>query len=318
MRIQKNYQILGVCFSSLLHLIFTPLIVYSTSTITQRSKTIVLDFNLENVIKTGEHHTDTRPIKATEVMGKPVNVQSMTTKVVAENSTVNDNKIINYTSKDKQPFEEMINKVSTASYSDIDDLKHSIKDFDKNSVDIIEKNQLSPSSQSNTNQSGNVNTAMAARQNNIAPPYDKPKPESEPDEQTYFHQGQIAKKQEIMKKNHITTPLSLPSQDADNEAVDVEQSAENQYIKENFDYISKIIRINISYPYKARKMAMEGNVLISFIISLDGSAKDIKIEKSSGFVILDKNAEKAIRNASPFPPPPVEAKIEVPVTYKLN
>ncbi len=98
----------------------------------------------------------------------------------------------------------------------------------------------------------------------------------------------------------------------------LEQSAENQYIKEHFDYINKLIRINISYPYKAQKMSMEGDVIISFIVCLDGSVKNIKINKSSGFSTLDNNAEKAVRKASPFPPPPVEVRIVIPVTYKLN
>ncbi len=99
---------------------------------------------------------------------------------------------------------------------------------------------------------------------------------------------------------------------------ELEQSAENQYIKEHVDYINKIIRINISYPYKARKMSMEGDVIISFIVCLDGSVKGIRINKSSGFLTLDNNAEKAVRKASPFPPPPVEVKIVIPITYKLN
>ncbi|ODS33368.1 MAG: Gram-negative bacterial tonB protein [Candidatus Scalindua rubra] len=64
-------------------------------------------------------------------------------------------------------------------------------------------------------------------------------------------------------------------------------------------------------------MSMEGNVIISFVVCLDGSVKDVKIEKSSGFSILDNNAEKAIRKASPFPPPPVGVKIVIPITYKL-
>jgi protein TonB len=99
---------------------------------------------------------------------------------------------------------------------------------------------------------------------------------------------------------------------------ELDQSAENQYIKEHFDYINKIIRINISYPYKARKMSMEGDVIISFIVCLDGSVEGVKINKSSGFLTLDNNAEKAVRRASPFPPPPVEVKIVIPITYKLN
>jgi protein TonB len=63
---------------------------------------------------------------------------------------------------------------------------------------------------------------------------------------------------------------------------------------------------------------MKGNVTISFVTYLDGSVKDVKIEKSYGFTILDNNAEKAIRKASPFPPLPVEVKRLIHITYKLD
>ncbi len=74
----------------------------------------------------------------------------------------------------------------------------------------------------------------------------------------------------------------------------------------------------VSFCYKARKMSMEGDIIISFLVCLDGSVKGIKIDKSSGFSTLDDNAEKAVRKASPFPPPPVEVRIVIPITYKLN
>lgn len=242
MKALKDYQILGFGFSFFSHLIFILLVVYLTRTVTHTRKTIILDFSLENVIKTGKHLSDTKPVKIeetvtgtiksalnhgedetkeeplTEVTEKPVNQLTAATGDAMIKNTVHDNEIMNDASKEKQPLEEMPNNVPAASYNDIDDLK---------------------------------------------------------------------------------------------------QSEENQYIKEHFDYISKIIRFNISYPYNARNRAMEGNVLISFIISLDGTVKDITIEKSSGFSLLDKNTEKAVRKASPFPQPPVEAKITIPITYKL-
>ncbi|MHC4266911.1 MAG: energy transducer TonB [Planctomycetota bacterium] len=105
---------------------------------------------------------------------------------------------------------------------------------------------------------------------------------------------------------------------SENNSQKVTQSIANQYIRKNFDYINKLIRLNISYPGRARKMSMEGNVIVTFVVRLDGSIKDVFIKKSSGYSILDNNVIKAVKKAAPFPPPPVEAKIIIPITYRLD
>ena len=65
-------------------------------------------------------------------------------------------------------------------------------------------------------------------------------------------------------------------------------------------------------------MGWQGKVKISFFISSDGHAKSIKIVESSGIGVLDKNAVEAVKSASPFPKPPVEAKLIIPVFYQLH
>jgi protein TonB len=90
------------------------------------------------------------------------------------------------------------------------------------------------------------------------------------------------------------------------------------YLKANFSYIKDMINEKITYPGVARQMGWEGKVKVSFIISFDGSVRGIEILKSSGFKILDKNAIEAVKNASPFPKPPAEAQIIIPILYKLN
>jgi protein TonB len=65
-------------------------------------------------------------------------------------------------------------------------------------------------------------------------------------------------------------------------------------------------------------MGWEGKVITSFIVSSGGYVRDVRISKSSGYEILDENALKAINNASPFPKPPVEAQIIIPILYRLN
>jgi periplasmic protein TonB len=91
-----------------------------------------------------------------------------------------------------------------------------------------------------------------------------------------------------------------------------------KYLKANFSYIKDLINRHITYPKTARQMGWQGKVKISFFISSDGHAKAIKIVESSGIGVLDKNAVEAVKSASPFPKPPVEATIIIPVFYQLN
>jgi len=153
------------------------------------------------------------------------------------------------------------------------------------------------------------------------------------------------------KKTHVVKPLLMQPDDTeqknddrgaylvheaegsaegeDHERYEDEQSAEKhnlsiikdkisaRYVRENFNYINQIINKNISYPLIARKMSLEGRVIVSFVINTDGSVRDIKIEKGSAVSILDRNALETIKKCIPFPSPPVETEIVIPVNYKL-
>jgi protein TonB len=91
-----------------------------------------------------------------------------------------------------------------------------------------------------------------------------------------------------------------------------------RYLKAHFSYIKDLIHKQIIYPATAKKMGWEGKVIVSFIISSEGYTRNIMISRSSGHEILDENAVKAVQTASPFPKPPVEAQIIIPVLYQLN
>lgn len=84
--------------------------------------------------------------------------------------------------------------------------------------------------------------------------------------------------------------------------------------------IIEIIRNSIenvkTYPVLARKRGLEGTVYISFRISPQGKAHDIKVLKSSGYRILDKTTLDIVKKAAPYPH--VNGPIEVPVVFKLK
>lgn len=91
-----------------------------------------------------------------------------------------------------------------------------------------------------------------------------------------------------------------------------------RYLKENFTYIRELVQKKAAYPNTARRFGWEGRVTVCFVVSADGSIRELKVTDSSGKKMLDESAVDAVRKAAPFPPPPVEAVLLIPVTYKLD
>lgn len=81
--------------------------------------------------------------------------------------------------------------------------------------------------------------------------------------------------------------------------------------------VAEIIRRNLQYPSNARRRGIEGTVLVRFVIEGRGRAADIRIVRSSGARILDRNALESIAKCS-FPPPPGSSvEISLPITFRL-
>jgi periplasmic protein TonB len=298
-----NYYKLGFAVSFIIHLLLVALAFYIKKPVAQENIEVVLEFNVTNIIKTGEHETDENTMKTAEVIENAVSIPAMvkqeTKNTVEEKIVEQENKEITYSAEYFKTHKEINTK-----QPQIQENNTATQDPKEIIEDVVVKEEL--------------------------PVPDKTKQETE----ITIDKKELEKAVEVTKKvKQTVTDTKQESKSAVNidkggqsggipksESMpqELEQSVENQYIKEHFDYINKIIRINISYPYKARKMSMEGDVIVSFLVCLDGSVKGIKINKSSGFLTLDNNAEKAVRKASPFPPPPVEVRIVIPITYKLN
>lgn len=89
-------------------------------------------------------------------------------------------------------------------------------------------------------------------------------------------------------------------------------------------YLSKVrqkIQESLRYPSMAKKMGVEGEVVVEFLIRSNGTidASSLKITKSSGKSILDRNAMAAVLDAIPFELPPKEdLQIVIPVVFKLK
>jgi protein TonB len=66
-------------------------------------------------------------------------------------------------------------------------------------------------------------------------------------------------------------------------------------------------------------MGWEGRVLIGFILEPNGDIRDLKVLKSSGYEVLDKEALDAIRRSyKDFPKPPVSVVVKLPINFRLE
>ena len=65
-----------------------------------------------------------------------------------------------------------------------------------------------------------------------------------------------------------------------------------------------------SYPPRARVRLLEGRLLLVFSLSPGGEMTSIRILDPSGHEILDQEACRAVRTASPFPPFPEHVRVQ--------
>lgn len=77
-----------------------------------------------------------------------------------------------------------------------------------------------------------------------------------------------------------------------------------------------------AYPVTAKRMGMEGAVMLKVLVSRDGKALEIEIAQPSGYELLDKSAVEAVRNWSFIPAhqgdSPSEEWVKVPVAFHLK
>jgi protein TonB len=94
---------------------------------------------------------------------------------------------------------------------------------------------------------------------------------------------------------------------------------EESFLTERLSVISNIVQRHINYPPIARRMGWEGKVLVSFVLEPNGDIRDLKVLKSCGYEVLDKEALDAIRRSyKDFPKPPVSVVVKLPINFRLE
>lgn len=130
--------------------------------------------------------------------------------------------------------------------------------------------------------------------------------------------------QERATINESTTEERVPTQATTSSTEKVSTSSSHQSDDLLSLYLAKVrhkIQESLRYPSMAKKMGLEGEAVVQFLIHTNGmvDTSSIKIAKSSGKAVLDRNAIDAVIEALPFEfPPREEIEIKVPVVFKLT
>lgn len=79
---------------------------------------------------------------------------------------------------------------------------------------------------------------------------------------------------------------------------------------------------NIRYPLIAKENKIQGRTLVSFIVEKDGKISNVQVLRSSGDMMLDREAMRVIRSMPRWRPgymkgQPVRVQYQIPITFKL-
>lgn len=65
--------------------------------------------------------------------------------------------------------------------------------------------------------------------------------------------------------------------------------------------IARELRRALRYPREAQREQLKGRVIVSFVVTANGSVQSIRVASSSGSAILDQAARETVSRAAPFP-----------------
>lgn len=87
---------------------------------------------------------------------------------------------------------------------------------------------------------------------------------------------------------------------------------------EDYHYIRHEIMKRIRYPEKARRMGIDGRVLLSFAVLEDGTTSEIRVIQSSNHRLLDESAKEAVAGVRLTKQRPYRIVVRLPVTYRFQ
>lgn len=89
------------------------------------------------------------------------------------------------------------------------------------------------------------------------------------------------------------------------------------------DWLQEELKQHFRYPRQARRRGWQGTVMLEFTVASRGGITDIRISESSGYRLLDRNAEKTLQRIASsgmasMPFVGQTMSLAVPVSYRLR
>ncbi len=98
--------------------------------------------------------------------------------------------------------------------------------------------------------------------------------------------------------------------------VHLDLAAPGPSLASRLDEIQQRVQAVAVYPPIARTRSVEGETLVSFVVGAGGTAEEVRTERSSGSLALDRAAERAVLDADRLPY--VFGRVRVPVVFQLR
>ena len=129
-------------------------------------------------------------------------------------------------------------------------------------------------------------------------------------------------KEDLTKTNNIVED-KIVNKDIQEQKTTIKDNSQQEIVNEKKDYLDKhlaqirnLINQNVKYPNRARKLSIQGVVLVRFKILENGNVEDITI--LNGHKFLQEATIEAIMEASKkFPKVNNTIEIQIPIEYKI-
>ncbi|MBS1207803.1 MAG: hypothetical protein H6R19_201 [Proteobacteria bacterium] len=129
---------------------------------------------------------------------------------------------------------------------------------------------------------------------------------------------QVAKAEAQMAEAQVATP-SLPRGEDEQQKQQTLSNTDPQAdaFRKYLALLKKAIKAKLIYPQEAKLAGQTGTPVISFRIGIDGQIEpnSLLLRKSSGYPLLDDNALRAARAATPLPPPPSAITLALDIAF---
>jgi len=203
---------------------------------------------------------------------------------------------------------------------------------------IIQKNETSPQ----TKHSPKVEEKKIVQQKEALPPPqpapkpqpEKPKPIVKPESETPKQETQQPTQQNPPQTQlaQQTQPTTAQTPKTEPTPIDLSKGRPDQfkqpekkeedidgYLKELIRYLNQQARERDLYPPIAKRLKIEGQVIVRVTINEDGTIDEnsIKIVESSGYNVLDKGAIEILKKLQPYKKPPKRITVEIPIVFQI-